>query len=37
VLVAGDGDYLPLIDEAKRLEKLVYVWFFSDGLHESIK
>lgn len=37
VLVAGDGDYLPVIEEVKRLGKLVYVWFFEDGLHPSVK
>ncbi len=40
VLVAGDGDYLPLIEEVKRLGKLVYVWFFAvegGGLNPSIK
>jgi uncharacterized LabA/DUF88 family protein len=31
VLVAGDGDYLPLVEEVKRLGKLVYVWFFEAG------
>jgi hypothetical protein len=36
-LVAGDGDYLPLIEEVKRLWKLVYVWFFEAGLHPSIR
>jgi uncharacterized LabA/DUF88 family protein len=30
VLVAGDGDYLPLIEEVKRLGKLVYVAFFAE-------
>jgi len=28
VLMAGDGDYLPLVDEVKRMGKLVYVAFF---------
>ena len=37
VLVAGDGDYLPLIEEVKRLGKLVYVWFLEAGLHPSIR
>jgi uncharacterized LabA/DUF88 family protein len=33
VLIAGDGDYVPLIKEVKRLGKLVYVAFFAvDGL-----
>ena len=30
VLLAGDGDYLPLVDEAKRLGKVIYVAFFGD-------
>ena len=30
VLVAGDGDYVPLITEVKRLGKVVYVAFFRD-------
>jgi uncharacterized LabA/DUF88 family protein len=30
VLVAGDGDYVPLITEVKRLGKIVYVAFFRD-------
>jgi uncharacterized LabA/DUF88 family protein len=30
VLVAGDGDYVPLITEVKRLDKIVYVAFFRD-------
>jgi uncharacterized LabA/DUF88 family protein len=33
VLIAGDGDYLPLIREVKRLGKLFYVAFFArEGL-----
>ena len=30
VLVAGDGDYIPLISEIKRLGKVVYIVFFLD-------
>jgi uncharacterized LabA/DUF88 family protein len=30
VLVAGDGDYVPLVNEVKRLGKVVYVIFFKD-------
>jgi uncharacterized LabA/DUF88 family protein len=30
VLAAGDGDYVPLITEVKRLGKIVYVAFFRD-------
>jgi uncharacterized LabA/DUF88 family protein len=37
VLVAGDADYLPLIDEVKRLGKTVCVSFFAgSGLAEEI-
>jgi hypothetical protein len=32
VLVAGDGDYVPLVQEVKRLGKLVYVVFFEESL-----
>jgi uncharacterized LabA/DUF88 family protein len=38
VLVAGDGDYLPVVEEVKRLGKLVYVWFFeNEGLNPHLK
>lgn len=38
VLVAGDGDYVPLVEEVKRLGKLVYVLFFADqGLHPKLQ
>ena len=38
VLVAGDGDYLPVVEEVKRLGKLVYVWFFAqEGLHPDLR
>jgi len=30
LLVAGDGDYIPLVQEVKRLGKLVSVMFFED-------
>ncbi len=30
VLIAGDGDYVPLIEEVKRLGKVVCTYFFSD-------
>lgn len=33
-LVAGDGDYVPLVQEVKRLGKIVYVAFF-DGSPEA--
>lgn len=38
VLVAGDGDYVPLITEVKRLGKVVYVAFFNDyGLATELR
>jgi hypothetical protein len=40
VLVAGDGDYVPLVEEVKRLGKLVWVWFLADekyGLNPALK
>jgi uncharacterized LabA/DUF88 family protein len=38
ILVAGDGDFVPLVDEVKRLGKIVYVMFFSaNGLSPDLK
>ena len=38
VLIAGDGDYVPLIDEIKRLGKVVYVIFFEkNGLNNALR
>ena len=38
VLVAGDGDYVPLIEEVKRLGKCVTVAFFArEGLSPELK
>jgi uncharacterized LabA/DUF88 family protein len=38
VLFGGDGDYIPLVEEVKRLGKLVYVAFFDDEtLNEELK
>jgi uncharacterized LabA/DUF88 family protein len=40
VLIAGDGDYVPLLEEVKRLGKVVYVVFFRDkgfGLSEDLE
>jgi hypothetical protein len=38
VLVAGDGDYVPLVEEVKRLGKRVHVAFFDcDGLSPQLK
>lgn len=38
VLVAGDGDYVPLVAEAKRLGKRIYVLFLSEkGLSDDLR
>ena len=39
VLVSGDGDYIPLVEEVKRLGKRVIVWFFGvdDGLNPRLR
>jgi uncharacterized LabA/DUF88 family protein len=36
-LMAGDGDYLPLVKEVMRQGKQVYVFAFSSGLTEALK
>jgi len=38
VLVAGDGDYVPLVEELKRLGKRVHIAFFeNDGMNPELK
>jgi len=38
VLVAGDGDYVPLVEEVRQLGKVVYLVFFeATGLSKSLK
>jgi len=38
VLVAGDGDYIPLVREVKRRGKLVYLAFFErEGLNPELR
>jgi uncharacterized LabA/DUF88 family protein len=39
VLLSGDGDYIPLVEEVKRLGKRVVVWFFgeNDGLNRRLR
>ena len=33
-----DGDYVPLVEQVKRLGKLVYVWFFEkEGLNPALR
>jgi uncharacterized LabA/DUF88 family protein len=37
VLVAGDGDYVPLVEEVKRLGKILYlVFFLNNGLNPNL-
>ncbi len=36
LLLSGDGDYVPLIEEASRNGKQVWVAAFSDGLNSRI-
>ena len=36
LLLTGDGDYIPLIEEIKRSAKQCYVSAFSDGLHPDL-
>jgi len=37
ILLTGDGDYLPLIEEVMRLGKTVWLCAFSSGLNEKLK
>ncbi len=37
VLVAGDEDYVPLVQEVKRAGKQVALWFLKDGLSNHLK
>lgn len=40
VLLAGDGDYVPLVEEVKHLGKIVHVVFFQDskyGLNRNLR
>ncbi len=37
LLLSGDGDYAPLLDEVKRAGVLVYVSAFSDGFNSALK
>lgn len=37
LLLSGDGDYAPLLDEVKRAGVLVYVSAFSDGFSSALK
>jgi uncharacterized LabA/DUF88 family protein len=37
LLYAGDGDYVPLVEEVKRLGKLVYTLFFEKWTHDELR
>lgn len=37
LLLSGDGDYAPLLDEVRRAGVLVYVSAFSDGFNQALK
>ena len=38
VLLAGDADYVPLVEAVKRTGKMVAISFFANyGIHESLK
>ena len=38
VLFAGDGDYVPLVEEVKRLGKVVYIMFFQgSGVNNELR
>lgn len=37
ILVAGDEDYVPLVQELKHCGKQVCLWFFEDGLSLDLK
>lgn len=38
VLVAGDADYVPLVEEVKRRGKIVFLWFFEQsGLSPELR
>jgi uncharacterized LabA/DUF88 family protein len=36
-LISGDGDYVPVLEEARRLGKRIYVAAFSSGLNSRLK
>ena len=37
VLVAGDEDYVPLVNAVKNAGRRVFIWFVSDGLSPALK
>ena len=36
VLIAGDADYVPLVEEVKRFGKVVYLAFWEEGLSPEL-
>jgi uncharacterized LabA/DUF88 family protein len=36
-VITGDGDFVPVLEEVKRLGKRIYVAAFSSGLHRTIR
>jgi uncharacterized protein (TIGR00288 family) len=36
-LLTGDGDYVPLVEEAKRTGTRLFVGAFSDGLNDTLR
>lgn len=37
VLVAGDQDYVPLVEAVKAQGRQVFVWFVRDGLNQALQ
>lgn len=37
ILVAGDEDYIPLVESVMAEGKRVYLWFLENGLHKNLK
>ena len=37
VLVAGDEDYIPLVEDVKAQGKQVFIWFVKDGLSPALR
>jgi uncharacterized LabA/DUF88 family protein len=37
ILVAGDEDYVPLVEAVKNVGRRVFVWFFQSGLSPALK
>ena len=37
VLIAGDEDYVPLVDAVSNLGKNVFLWFIDNGLSQELR